>query len=217
MARITKPPSPNRLSTRLRELAGLSRERAVTLGVMIQHLGTSALLTLAILLGLPFILPLPLVGVSIPFGALIALIGLGLLLGRPPWIPARLLNWPLPPGFFGALLNGSAGLIATLERLVRPRFPAFFSLPFSRPVIGAVVMFCGLLLMLPLPIPFANFFPAATLLLTGVAWIERDGILLGAAAGMLLLTLGFFTLLGLGGNELWEAVKRLWEGHAAPS
>ncbi|MEO7599781.1 MAG: exopolysaccharide biosynthesis protein, partial [Opitutus sp.] len=44
------------------------------------------------LLALPFSTPIPIPGLSTPFGLVIALIGVRLALGQKPWLPARLLD-----------------------------------------------------------------------------------------------------------------------------
>jgi hypothetical protein len=67
---------------------------------------------------------------------------------------------------------------------------------------GAIVCLCGLLLLLPLPIPGTNMLPALTVILTAAAFSERDGYCLIAAGVAFLLTLAFFGALVWGGAEI---------------
>jgi hypothetical protein len=47
---------------------------------------------LLLLIGLPFLTPVPLPGFSTPFGFLVLLIGARLALGRQPWLPKTILQ-----------------------------------------------------------------------------------------------------------------------------
>ena len=54
---------------------------------------------LLVLICLPFLTPIPLLGLSTPFGLVVFLIGARLAFGRHPWLPRRLLERELPSGF----------------------------------------------------------------------------------------------------------------------
>src|SRR4051812_31189376 len=93
---VSPKPSPRDsalcLSQELVILEAKSREQRVDLGDVMALLGERAYTFLLVLLTLPFIQPIPIPGLSTPFGVVIALLGSGLLVGRNPWLPVRLLN-----------------------------------------------------------------------------------------------------------------------------
>lgn len=117
----------------------------------------------AILLALPFLQPLPLVGLSTPLGLTIALSGWAVLSNRPIWVPRRFSNTQISSEIIlkkVAILNG-----------LTSKLHAFFQAPTELPQspadstrrwLGFNVIIHGLLLALPLPIPFSNTIPAWT-------------------------------------------------------
>ena len=78
---------PKKLSEELIELRERVAERAVTIRELLYVLKGRAYMLLVILLTLPFLLPVPLPGLSTPFGLAIILICLRLALGQRPWLP----------------------------------------------------------------------------------------------------------------------------------
>jgi hypothetical protein len=58
----------------------------------------------------------------------------------------------------------------------------------------------GVLLALPLPVPFSNALPAYAILLTGLGLAQRDGFAILLGQGMFLGTLAFFATIA------WAAV-----------
>ena len=77
---------PRKLSEELADLRNRSALGALTLREVIYTLGGRAYTLLVLLLALPFITPIPLPGLSTPFGLAIALIALRLTLGQRPWL-----------------------------------------------------------------------------------------------------------------------------------
>jgi hypothetical protein len=64
-----------------------------------------------------------------------------------------------------------------------------------------------LLLLLPLPIPLSNFFPALTVVLLAAAAMERDGLFFIAGSAAFTVTLAYFGLLAFGGAHVFD---NLW-------
>jgi hypothetical protein len=61
---------------------------------------------LLLLLSLPFVQPIPLPGLSTPFGVAIAFLGISFLFGQKPCLPKRLLKMQLPEIFLAPALQG---------------------------------------------------------------------------------------------------------------
>jgi hypothetical protein len=198
---VTPPPRPALLSDELARLIETFAERSVTLREVMAVLHGRGYTLLLILLALPFCTPIPLPGVSTPFGLVIAIVGFRLSLRQEAWLPARLLDTALPPRFFAGMLSAGRWIIRLLERALRPRCVAMVDQGVLHHVYGVMILVSGLLLLLPLPIPFTNSLPAWVVILTASALLERDGYCAVAALTLFALTLGFFAALVWGGAE----------------
>jgi len=207
---------PRRLSEELQHLIALFAERSVRLREVLAVLHKRGYTVLLILLVFPFCTPIPLPGVSIPFGIAVAFIGLRLALGQKPWLPARLLDTELPPKFFPRLLAATRKLVSFLEYFLRPRLSEVVRWQVSRHLLGGLIMICGLLLTLPLPIPFSNGLPAMTVLLLAAAMLEEDGYAAIAGGVLFLLTLAYFTAIFWGGTEGVSWIKDLVGDYLKP-
>ena len=170
---------------RLCEVLGCTQGRGYTL--------------LLILLALPFCTPLPLPGLSTPFGAVVALIGLRLALRQRPWLPQRLLQLQLPSSFFPRFLAATQRLVQVLERCLHPRWTGLLDTGVLHHLYGAIVLVCGALLLLPLPLPGSNLLPALTVVLLAAALLERDGCFIIAGLVSFVATIIYFAVVVLGG------------------
>jgi hypothetical protein len=118
-------PAPGCARLCLSEELALIVERSTKEVVRVEHvisfLHDRAYTFLLRLLSLPFVQPIPVPGLSSPFGVLIALLGLGLMIDRKPWLPRYLLNLELPKSFLESTLGFLRRLVRTLEMVLRPR------------------------------------------------------------------------------------------------
>jgi hypothetical protein len=203
---------PRKLSEELADLRARLGVKPMTLREVIYRLRGRAYTLLVILLALPFITPIPLPGLSTPFGLAIALIALRLALGQRPWLPMSLQRKQLPAGFFDKVFAVAGKVIALLESFLRPRM-ALISAPGAMLQLHALfILISALVLLLPLPIPFSNSFPAWTILLLGAGMLERDGLFI--LLGYLVFGLGvlYFILLGEATQHMINAVVRWISG-----
>jgi hypothetical protein len=203
---------PQKLSVELEDLRSRLGQRPVTLREVIYKLRGRAYTLILILLALPFITPIPLPGLSTPFGLAIAFIALRLVLGQRPWLPMKLQRKQLPAGFFDKVFAVAGKVIALLESFLRPRM-ALISAPGPIQQVHALfILISALVLLLPLPIPFSNSFPAWTILLLAAGLLERDGLFV--LLGYLVFVLGalYFVLLGEAAQHMVDAVVR-WFSH----
>lgn len=212
MIPVAPLPPPRKLSEELGELHARAAERTVTLREVIYLLRGRAYLLLVILLALPFLTPIPLPGLSTPFGLAIAAIALRLTLGQRPWLPMRLQRKELPPGFFGRLFALAAWIIRLLEKLLRPRLAPLTGTGLLNQLHALLMFVAALVLLLPLPIPFTNSFPAWTVLLLAGGLLERDG--LAILLGYLVFVAGvfYFIFLGEAATQLIESLHAWWRG-----
>lgn len=204
--------APKRLSAELLALAEAEEHHDLTLGGLMNRLEGRVYTLLLILLCLPMCQPIPLPGLSTPFGIVVALLGLRFAFRQHPWIPRRLQSLQLTAKFFPAVMRGGARVLGVIEKLLHPRMTAIFDHRAAQFVAGLVISFCGALLLLPLPVPGTNMLPALTVILAAAAFSERDGYCLMAAGVVFAATLAFFGALAWGGAE---AIS--WMGHSVRS
>jgi hypothetical protein len=163
---------------------------------------------LLLLIGLPFLTPIPLPGISTLFGFVVLLIGARLALGRRPWLPKKLLRRELPARFIARVLTGASRAVRWLEILLRPRLDFLHEQWIYRRVAGVLIMLSGALLLLPLPIPLTNTLPALTVVLLAAGAMERDGLFFLAGCATFAVTLAYFGLLIFGGVHLLDHLRR---------
>lgn len=204
--------APRRLSEELAALHARFGDRPVTLREVIVSLRGSAYMLIVILLSLPFITPIPLPGLSTPFGLAIGFIALRLALGQRPWLPKRLQRKRLPAGFFKKVFAFASRVIALLESFLRPRLSAVTGAGWVMQVHALFILISAAVLLLPLPIPFSNSFPAWTILLLAAGMLERDGLFILLGYVVFVLGILYFMLLGQATEEMMQAVHRWFTG-----
>jgi hypothetical protein len=101
-------------------------------------------------------------------------------------------------------LRWLAWMYTFAHRRLRPRWQGLYS-PRLRWAWAAWVVLMALVIFLP--IPFGNVFPAVALLLFGLGLLTRDGLMM---AGSLMLGLAGLSFLGLAGGWLWATATGWW-------
>lgn len=166
----------------------LEKEGEVTLGHLAEVAAEQTAGLLVFLLALPSLVPGLNVGAA-PLGGM-AVMTLGTQMARGnarPWLPSRMRAQPLSKGRVKDALARLEGLLDRF-RLRRARRRAL-NLRWT----GVLIFWIGLLLALPVPLPFGNILPAGVLCLVGAALLEEQpawGWL--GAAGALGVTVYFF-------------------------
>lgn len=200
------PARPRKLSE---EFALILREfevETVTLREVLGVLHGRGFVLLIMLLALPFCTPIPLPGVSTPFGLIIAIIGARLVFGAKPWLPARLLDTRLPPATFAKVFAVTRKIIVGFERLLRPRLLGVTASGRLLQLHALPIVICALLLLLPLPVPFSNAIPAWGIMLISGGLLERDGVFIIAGHITALLAMAFFAAIALFGVEAFDFI-----------
>jgi len=195
------PFRPRRLSVELQILSDSAEHSDLTMGDLVDRLEGRVYTLLLVILALPFCQPIMLPGLSTPFGMIIALLGLRFALRQHPWLPQRLLKTNLSGKYLPRILHGSARVLGGIEKLLHPRLLFLFDYRLTQFLAGMAVFFSGLMLLLPLPIPFSNMLPSLTVVLVASSFSERDGATLGAGLILFLISLGFIGAIFFGGSE----------------
>jgi hypothetical protein len=201
-----------KLSEEMRLLQERSKTEEITVRTVIVALGVRAYSLLLILLALPFITPIPLPGLSTPFGLAIALIALRLTLGQRPWLAKTFQRRVLPTKFFDQLMRFAGKIIAGFEKLLKPRLAILTEYGWQRQIHASLMLVSGLALLLPVPIPFTNSFPAWVVLLMAAGLLERDGLFVTAAYAMFTAGIFYIILLGEAATKLMEKISQWLTG-----
>jgi len=202
-----------RLSADIARVLDAFAHREVTLGEIIGIMHQRAYSFLLLLIALPFCTPIPLPGLSTPFGLAIAFIGLRIACGLHPWLPDRLLNIRLPAKLLPRVFRMVEKPVRWIEKIVRPFMTSVVQGPVFRRLHGVMIFVCGALLLLPLPVPFTNMIPAIAVALLACGMLEGDGRFSIAGAAFFALALGYFALIFFGGATLVAQVNDWWRAH----
>lgn len=198
-----------RLSEELESLLTLEPGRPLALRRIVEHLHFRGLPALIVLLCVPFLFPVSIPGLSIPFGLAIALCGLRLGIGHGLWMPEFLLRREVSPELLRKLVGGAAAFYRRVEKLVRPRMHFLQRWPGMLNLLGFMIMTGGILLSLPIPPPFplTNTIPGFAVIFMALGMMERDGVCILVGYGFALLGLvyvGLIAFLGVAGvQHLW--------------
>ncbi len=185
----------------LRMVAELRREISqgdLTLGEIFDILKTSGHDLLILFICLPFLQPIPLVGLSTPLGILIVLSTLQKMRGRPPWIPKSWRRHDLSGPLMGKTLEYAEWALQKVSRLLHPRLQFLTLSPGPRILSGVVVVLSALFMALPLPVPFSNLFPVLVIVASTLGQLEEDGVWILMSYFLFLVCFGFFGGMALG-------------------
>jgi len=163
-----------RLSDDLQALLARADGRELTIGQIIDTLHGRGFNVFVAFLVLPFCQPIPLPGISTPFGLVLLLYGFRVAIGREPWLPRRLLDVRISYPVLSKLVAAGSVLARWIERLIKPRLRAFTAAPPVRIVNGLAIMASAFVFMLPLPIPLSNAIPAWAVLLICLGMLQED-------------------------------------------
>lgn len=201
------PESPRRLSVELFDVAERLETPEVPVRELMDRFHGRVYTLMLVLLSLPFCQPMTLPGLSTPFGVVIAVLGFRMAMRKEPWLPERLLKVKIPSKFLLMLLRTGGKVLRALEKVLHPRGSWIFDFRATHVVGGLLIGLSGLLLLLPLPVPLSNVFPALVILSVAASASERDGLMFVGGAILFLFTLLFFAAIFIGGKELFIRAK----------
>lgn len=124
---------------------------------------------------IPFLQPIPLMGLSTPFGGLIAIIAILAYLNKPAILPQKWAHKKIPAKTVSRIAESSERVFEKLTLILHPRWTFLFRRPFN--FVSMVLLVANaILLALPLPIPFSNAIPAWMIAFQALAHLEEDGL-----------------------------------------
>lgn len=195
------------LSLTLRSVVDSITGEKITLRSLMEAIGEQGLLLLCAVLALPFLIPVSIPGVSTVFGLGIILLGVAVTLNRLPWLPAVILDREIETARLRPTLEKGVALVGRIDRFVKPRLDALTRNAVMDRVNGAMLVFCGLLLMAPFGfVPFSNTLPAVAILLLCFGMIQRDGAFILLGYLMAIATVIYFGALFYGAYRAGGAI-----------
>ncbi len=172
-------PGPERLSDALRRLLAGAEGCGMVVRDMVEVLQGRGIQMVVILLCLPFLTPVAIPGISVPFGLAIALSGIRIACGHKPWLPRFILDRTVSYAIIERMVRFGCAIYVRLERVIRPRLVFLLEGKGMNIALGLAIAVSGLLLSLPIPPPFplTNTIPGFAIILISLGIIERDGVL----------------------------------------
>lgn len=166
---------PTRLSDDLREILDCAAGNALSLRQIVDVLRGRGFDVLVIILVLPFCQPIPLPGLSTPFGLALMFFGFRIALRQRPWLPDWLMRREISYETLHKIVTMTAAVAKRLEKVIHPRLRFVKSWWSFNALNGLAIASSAFLLMLPLPIPFSNTIPAWSIMLLALGMMEEDG------------------------------------------
>lgn len=202
-------PSSNYFLIILESLSESSLKRSLTLQEIIDSFGTRCHSLLIIFLILPFLQPIPLVGLSTPLGIMIVIVSFFQVLKKNPWVPKRWKSKEISSKLLVNTHKIAQKFFAKISGSISQRWSVIFSAMAFDILNFIVVATLAILLALPLPVPFSNTVPAIGIFLNGVGYLEKDGALVVLSYFVFLIALVFFGAIGFGAFAGAEALLPL--------
>lgn len=182
----------------LEKVTSAAEKSEVTINDIFLLLGEKGHLILILFFSVPFLQPVPLVGLSTPLGALIVIVAFYFLREQPPWLPKRFSHLIVSKAILTKTIEMILKIWRYLEKVLRPRWPRLHDSHAFRVVNFILVAISALLLALPLPIPFSNTIPTVPIVLNTIGQLEEDGALICLSFFSFLFSIVFFASLGAG-------------------
>jgi hypothetical protein len=202
-----------RISDALRRLLREAAGRPLMVREMVEILHGRGLQFMVILLCLPFLTPVTLPGISMPFGLAIALCGLRIAFGHKPWLPAFILNRRISYSMLEKMVHFGCKIYEKVEKVIRPRLGFLLAGPGMGMVTGLAIALSGIFLSLPIPPPFplTNTIPGFAIIFLSLGLMERDGGLISCGYVLTLISAIYVTLIGLLGKAGVDQLWRMFE------
>lgn len=165
--------------------------------------------TLLLIFSFPLCLPIPLPGLSTPFGFLLCLIGIQMGFTKRLWLPKWILEKKIPKNTLDKIIKKVISISTFLQKFLKPRLPILTQNKSFIKINGTLIAMLSLLLSLPLPIPFTNLISTLPIICLGLGFLEDDGIciLIGYFLALACFSF-FFYIIYFGASEIKHLIDR---------
>jgi hypothetical protein len=170
----------------------------ITLGAIVEHMESEALLILCLVSILPFMQPIPIPGVSSLLGLIVFFQGLGMVFWGKPLLTKKMKMAVISHERFEKIFHVAEKFEKYASKLSAFKHPVAASRG-SHILAGISIILSAAFLSLPLPIPFSNLIPALSIALLCLGLLEEDIILIlcghGIAATVIWMAIFSFHLI----------------------
>jgi hypothetical protein len=182
------------LETRIRTIERRCDDsEAMTLQNIVSLLGHSSNYLIILFLIIPFLQPIPLLGLSTFCGILIVISGGFSIFNRPFYLPKWAKRQTISQITVRKTCYCMLKLFDKTQRWVHERGRFVRRHTLLRWLNGLLICVLGLLLALPLPIPFTNTLPAISLAALCLGTLRDDGMILGCGWLLTAVTCVYFS------------------------
>lgn len=181
---------------KIRRLAAYSEEyTTVTLNEIVAILGSSSNYVIILFLVTPFLQPIPLFGLSTVNGLLILSSSILIVMKKPFFLPTFAKRQIIKGTTLRKICRTLLSLFETTKKWLRRRGRFMSKHILMRWMNGIMVGALGLLLAVPLPLPFTNTLPALSIAAIALGALREDGVVICAGWILSLLTAIYFSTL----------------------
>lgn len=167
----------------------------ITLKDFLDIIGDRGLFMSCMILTAPFLLPISVPGMSIPFGSAIFLISLGIASDRPVLIPDRVMNHKISKSNMDLILKEILNILIPLEKYIKPRLCYLVQGDTAKQINSIMIAFGAVLLVTPIIAPMGDFFPSYGILFISLGTLENDGYMVLAGFATVIFTAIYYILI----------------------
>ena len=187
----------------LSQISSKIPEEGITLEDFLKITGKQGLFMSCMILTGPFLLPVSVPGMSIPFGSAILLLSTDIIFDRPTLIPKRVMDFKISKKDMDSILNGISHILKPLEKRVINQRLCFLTRGRRMKFINGIVLaFGAILLITPIIAIAGDFFPSYGILFISLGNLENDGFLVLAGYITVIFTAIYYALIFAIGIEL---------------
>lgn len=194
------------LNETLQELVVKAEGKPLAFSTVVNALTGRGIPIFLILISLPFCLPIPIPGLSTPFGITLAIMGFRMAFGQRMWWPEWILNKAISYNTLKSLADAVDTTFKKVQKLVHPRLCWLAQNPISRMIHGLFVVVMALLLAIPFPVPLTNILSAFPILFMGIGLLEDDGVTILVSYGLGVVALLFWFSLFFFGHAGYQKI-----------
>ena len=168
--------------------AQFSEDGSLTVAEFLETMGHRAQALAILIFSLAALVAGVVPGFSTLTGVPIMFIALQIALGmNSVWLPKKLREKEISPRILRGALARTIPTMRTVEKFLKPRL-IILTHPYAERVVALIIVV--LAAILSLPIPGGNFLPSIGISILALSMLERDGLFLLLAIGLVMLTGG---------------------------
>lgn len=192
----------------LQELLDAASGGTLTLADVLKRLGSRSTAVFLALFSVPFLLVIPLPGLSTIAGIPMAWLGWRLARGLPPWLPDRIARRTIPLRTLQRAVGALRSILGRIGHWLHPRWDNLVSPDAARRTHGLYIAAMALVLAIPMPPVFvgSNAIAAWPIFLLSLGLLERDGRCVLAAYLWLIPFTAYWLLFATALRELAQAL-----------